>query len=108
MHKLCFYVPEEYVEEVKNAIFGAGGGVLGHYEQVSWQCLGTGQFKPLGGAKPVIGKLNELAKVSEYKVEMLCSDESIGSCISALLSTHPYEEVAYDVIKLEELSQHAN
>jgi hypothetical protein len=103
MYKLCFYVPESHMEEVKEALFHAGAGKMGDYEWCAWQTLGTGQFRPLEGANPFIGSEGRLEKVPEYRVEMVCSDELIAAAVMALKRAHPYEEPAYDVWKLAEI-----
>ena len=97
MYKLCFYVPESHLEPVKQAIFDAGAGCIGEYEQCCWQVLGEGQFRPRAGAQPFIGKQGELERVAEYRVELVCSDELIARSVAALKAAHPYEEPAYDV-----------
>lgn len=103
MYKLVFFVPEDYLESVKNAAFNAGAGKVGHYDQCCWQTLGKGQFRPLAGSTAFIGQPNELTQVAEYRVEMVCADEYINGVISAMKAAHPYECPAYDVLKLENL-----
>lgn len=103
MYKISFYVPEEDVEIVKNAMFDAGAGKVGNYESCSWQTLGTGQFRGLKNSNPTIGEPGELEVVSEYKVEMVCEKHYMKDVVEALKFSHPYEEPAYDVVKLEEL-----
>jgi len=49
VYKLVFFVPEEAVEEVKSAVFKAGAGGIGHYQECCWQVLGQGQFRPVQG-----------------------------------------------------------
>lgn len=56
-YKINFYVPESHLEIVKQALFDAGAGRQGDYDQACWQCLGQGQFRPLKGANPSIGTL---------------------------------------------------
>lgn len=102
MYKLCFYVPEEQLEQVKTACFEAGAGQIGDYDSCAWQTLGQGQFRPLDGAKPFIGNTNELETVAEWKVEMVCADDCIAAVVSAMKQAHPYEEPAYDVWQLAE------
>ncbi len=101
MLKISFYVPESDADRVKAAMFAAGAGKLGAYDQVAWQTLGTGQFRPLSGSNPSIGMMNEVSYVSEYKVEMVCEEPIIAEVIQALKAAHPYEEPAFDVIKIE-------
>jgi hypothetical protein len=97
MHKLCFYVPESHLEQVKAALFAAGAGRSGAYEHCCWQTAGMGQFRPLPGSQPHIGELGKLEQLAEYKVEMVVADESVTAARDALLQAHPYEEPAYDL-----------
>lgn len=97
MYKLVFFVPESHLEEVKAAVFAAGAGKIGNYDQCCWQVLGRGQFRPLAGANPYFGKTDELACLPEYRVEMVCCDEYIRATIAALHAAHPYEEPAFDL-----------
>lgn len=96
---LSFYVPESHVEQVKQALFTAGAGRLGHYQYCAWQTKGRGQFQALEGATPSIGQVNQLETLIEYKVEMLCAKEHIQPVVCALKNTHPYEEVAFSVVE---------
>jgi structural toxin protein (hemagglutinin/hemolysin) RtxA len=107
MYKLCFYVPKSQCEIVKKAIFKANAGQLGNYKFCCWQTLGIGQFMPQQGAKPSMGKIGELKVVEEYKVEMLCTEQYIKAAVSALLKSHPYEHVAYDVIAVTDATNSA-
>jgi len=100
MYKIYFYVPESHLETVKEALFLAGAGRIGNYDKCSWQCLGEGQFRPLAGSQPAIGLHDIVEAVAEYKVELVCADEHIDDAISALKAAHPYEEPAFDVVKI--------
>ena len=102
MFKLNYYVPIEDKEKTKEALFEIGAGRFNNYECCSFETLGMGQFKPINGADPYIGELNKVEKVAEYKVEMICKDELIEDVIRVLKEVHPYEEVAYEVFKMEE------
>jgi hypothetical protein len=103
MYKICFYVPLDDVEVVKQALFDAGAGRIGHYDCCCWQTPGTGQFRPLQYSNPHIGTLGQIETVDEFKVEMVCEDALIADAIAALRDSHPYEEPAFDVWKLEQL-----
>lgn len=102
MFKIVFFVPLEHAERVKNAMFNAGGGKIGQYDCCSFETLGTGQFRPLKGANPFVGDVGVLEKVSELKVEMVCENHCIKAVIAAMKENHPYEMLAYDIIKLED------
>jgi len=97
MYKLCFYVPSTHVDAVKQAVFAAGAGRVGDYDCCAWQVLGAGQFRPLAGAKPFIGAVDQIETVAEYKVETVCEDAVVQAVVAALKAAHPYEEPAYQV-----------
>lgn len=102
MYSLVVYVPDTHVEEVKRAMFGAGAGRIGDYQHCAWQVLGTGQFKPQEGSQPFIGEQDRLERVAEFRVEMVCDDESISEVIRALRQAHPYEEPAFHYWRVNE------
>lgn len=98
--KLSFYVPVDYTEAVKTAIFAAGAGQLGTYSNCCWQTLGLGQFLPKEGANPKLGALGKLTQVAEHKVEVLCEAHRAAQIEAALLAAHPYEAPAYEFVRL--------
>lgn len=101
MYKLCFYVPASHLEPVKQALFAAGAGRIGAYEQCCWQVAGLGQFRPLAGARPFIGAPDKLEQLEEFRVEMVVSDDCIQAVVATLRASHPYEEPAFDVTRIE-------
>lgn len=103
MYKLVFYVPDSHLELVKFAVFAAGAGRIGNYDQCCWQVPGVGQFRPLPGSQAFIGELNQLEQLYEYRVEMVCADAFIKAAVAALRQAHPYEEPAFDVWPLAEV-----
>jgi hypothetical protein len=103
MYKLIYFVPIEAKEKTKEALFTMGAGMFDKYECCSFETLGMGQFKPIGDANPHIGSLNKLEVLEEYKVEIICKDELVHKAVEVLKESHPYEEVAYEVYKLEDL-----
>ncbi|WP_428036291.1 NGG1p interacting factor NIF3 [Amphritea sp.] len=103
MYKLAFFVPEENLEAVKQAVFAAGAGKICNYDCCCWQVKGGGQFRPLLGSNPHIGQQGALEQLEEWKVELVCEDHLIGAAVDALKLAHPYEEVAYDVWQLSNI-----
>ncbi len=103
MFILSFYVPETHLEIVKTALFKIGAGKYENYDSCCWQVKGEGQFRPLGGSNPFIGTLNEIEKVSEYKVEMIVNALVIKDVVKELIDTHPYEEPAYSVVEMKSI-----
>ncbi|MAX65560.1 MAG: NGG1p interacting factor NIF3 [Halobacteriovoraceae bacterium] len=100
MYKLIFYVPSMDKENVKNAIFKTGAGRIGHYSHCAWEVEGMGQFLPLQGANPHLGKIEQLERVKEYRVEVLCEEDQLRPALAALKSSHPYEEPAYEIVSV--------
>src|SRR3990167_7231336 len=100
MYKIVFFVPETHKDAVKQALFDAGAGRIGNYDSCAWETLGTGQFRAMQGANPYLGKIDQIERVDEYRIELVCEDALIKDAIRAMKAAHPYEEPAYDVIKL--------
>lgn len=101
MKKIVVFVPDEYAERVKDAMFDAGAGAYELYERCCWQSSGTGQFMPRAGSNPHIGTEGRLETVSELRIEMLCADELVAAVVAALNKAHPYESPAFEVSPLE-------
>ncbi|UTF60155.1 NGG1p interacting factor NIF3 [Gilvimarinus sp. DA14] len=103
MYKFVFFVPDSHLETVKQAVFAAGGGKIGNYDQCCWQVLGQGQFRPLAGSDPYSGAQGKLSCDPEWRVELVCDAEHIQSAKRALLEAHPFEEPAYDIWHLADV-----
>ncbi len=101
LYKLAVYVPNTHVDKVKNALSDAGAGHIGNYSHCSFSSQGIGSFKPLDNANPYIGSLGEVELVEEVKIETIVPNKTLGGVISSMIKAHPYEEVAYDIYKLE-------
>lgn len=99
MIHISFYVPLKDAEKVKSAMFLAGGGKIGNYDSCAFEMKGTGQFRPLSGSSPAIGKIGSVETVEELKVEMVCEDHLLSAVLDALKKSHPYETPAYYAIK---------
>ncbi len=100
MYTMCFYVPESALEQVKAAVFAAGAGRIGNYDQCCWQVAGQGQFRPLAGSNPAIGRQGAVTTVAEYRVEMVCEAVHIAAAVAAMHAAHPYEEPAWHVLEM--------
>jgi dinuclear metal center YbgI/SA1388 family protein len=99
--KIVVFVPESHVEAVRQAMAGAGAGHIGNYSHCSFQAPGTGTFLPLAGTNPFIGQTGKLEYVSEFRLETIIPANQADKVVKAMLKAHPYEEVAYDLYRLE-------
>ncbi len=98
--KLSVFVPFTHINEVAQAIHNAGGGVIGEYTHCSFRTIGTGTFKGSAKSDPMLGKKTNLEYVDEVKLEVLIDSFNSSKIISAMITAHPYEEVAYDLYPL--------
>ncbi|MDB5230062.1 MAG: Nif3-like dinuclear metal center hexameric protein [Chitinophagaceae bacterium] len=103
--KLFTYVPYDSLEKVRNALFEAGAGKIGNYSECSFGMDGTGTFKAGAGADPYIGEIGKLSVEKEVKLEVILPAHIQKQVITAMIKAHPYEEVAYDVIYLDNENQ---
>jgi dinuclear metal center YbgI/SA1388 family protein len=101
LKKLYTFVPVEYAEKVKDAIFKAGGGHIGNYSDCSFSQEGTGTFKGEEGTNPYVGQPGKRHEEKEVKVEVIFPSWLEQKIVDALIKSHPYEEVAYDIIGLD-------
>lgn len=101
LKKLTVYVPRSNVEEVREALFAAGAGKLGSYDQCSYNTAGYGTFRPLEGSDPTIGSINTQERVEETKIEVIYSNVDERNILVAMFAAHPYEEIAYNIVTLE-------
>lgn len=101
LYKLAVFIPTIAVKDVTRAMHEAGAGQVGNYSDCAYFMAGEGQFKPLVGSKPFVGKHGELFRTKETKVEVIVTQRRLNKVLQALFTTHPYEEPVYDIIKLE-------
>jgi len=99
--KLVTYIPESHLEVVRDALFEAGAGVIGNYDQCGFAASGTGSFRANEMAKPFRGEKGKIHFEKEIRFETILFSHLKDKVTKALLETHPYEEVAYDLYLLE-------
>jgi dinuclear metal center YbgI/SA1388 family protein len=104
LDKIVTFVPTgPAISAVHLALSDAGAGNIGDYSHCSFATAGTGQFKPLDGARPAIGEVGRLERVAETRLEMVLPRGLRAAAVAALRAAHPYEEPAFDVLELAEL-----
>lgn len=101
-YKIVVFVPEDSIESVREAMGNAGAGWMGNYSHCAFMAGGMGTFKPLDGANPYIGSKGKLERVAEYRLETIVPKDKLKAVVDAMLGSHPYEEVAYDLYALEQ------
>ena len=97
--KLAVFVPKGHEEQVREALFRFSG-IIGAYSDCSFQCDGTGTFKPIAGAQPFIGQVGTREYVEESRIEVLLQKRDLSAAVAALVKAHPYEEPAFDLFPL--------
>ena len=100
LKKLVTFAPQKNGEEVRNALFKAGAGMIGKYSECSFNAEGFGTFKAGEGADPFVGKIGERHKENEIRIEVIFPAYLQQQIVQRLKEAHPYEEVAYDIYAL--------
>ncbi|SEH57871.1 dinuclear metal center protein, YbgI/SA1388 family [Epilithonimonas hominis] len=106
LKKLEVYVPTDSAEKLRNALFVAGAGNIGFYDECSFTIQGDGTFRPLEGSNPVTGTHNERENANEVLINVIFEDYKTNQILFAMKENHPYEEVAYQLITLENDNQY--
>jgi dinuclear metal center YbgI/SA1388 family protein len=99
--KLVTFVTEADAAVVREAIFSAGAGHIGKYDQCSYNLKGEGSFRGGDDATPYVGKKGKIHFEEEIRIETIFPKHLHNQIVNALLNAHPYEEVAYDIYPLE-------
>ncbi len=100
LRKLVVFVPKDHAEVVRAAMFHAGAGRIGGYDECSFNAEGHGTFRPGEGTDPYVGKQGERHTGPEVRIEVILPTTVERAVVSAMIAAHPYEEVAYDLIPL--------
>ena len=101
LKKLVTFVPATHIQNVREALFNAGAGNIGNYDNCSFTLEGIGSFRGNEHSNPVIGTKGELSLEKETRLELIFESVYQSQIIASLLKNHPYEEVAYDIYQLE-------
>jgi dinuclear metal center YbgI/SA1388 family protein len=107
LKQLSVFVPKDHSEKVKEALFTAGAGNIGFYDECSFTLNGNGTFRPVEGSNPFSGQQNIRENADEDMISVIFEDYKKGKIISAMKAVHPYEEVAYQVYRLDNENHHS-
>lgn len=100
LRQLVVYVPDGHAEELRGALFEAGAGSIGNYDECSFNTTGIGTFRPKKGAQPFLGTVGHFQKETELRVEVIYSHSLETRILKAMRAHHPYEEIAYHIIPI--------
>ncbi|NDE11662.1 MAG: Nif3-like dinuclear metal center hexameric protein, partial [Chitinophagia bacterium] len=103
--KLVVYLPKEALEPLDKALFEKGAGRIGNYSECHFRTEGIGTFMPNKMAKPVIGEADIRSSISEYRVEYLVTYSKLQAVLAALQTSHPYEEIPYEILPIDNENQ---
>ena len=101
LFKLVTFCPDEKADEIRQSLFNAGAGHIGNYDCCSYNVNGSGTFRALENTNPYVGEKGQLHNENETRIEMIFPGYIEKKLINALLKSHPYEEVAYDIYPLK-------
>jgi dinuclear metal center YbgI/SA1388 family protein len=100
--KLAVFVPKTHLEKVRDAVCAAGAGKIGRYDTCAFSVDGEGTFRAGEGANPFLGKRGKLERVEEVRLETIFPRGLKKKVLAALRASHPYEEIAYDLYRVEQ------
>lgn len=100
LKKMVVFVPDAHTEAVRNALFEAGAGRIGRYDECSFHVSGTGTFRAGEGSDPFVGELGKRHAEAEQRLEVIYPAHQESRLIAALVKSHPYEEPAFDLLSL--------
>jgi hypothetical protein len=98
--KLVTFIPEDYLDKVREALFNAGAGNIGNYDNCGFCVPGTGSFRAGDRTKPFSGEQGKMNFEKEIRFETVIFSHNKERVIKALMDSHPYEEVAYDIYSI--------
>ena len=105
IQKLVTYTIPDNVEQVRNALFDAGAGKIGNYEDCSFNSKGIGTYMGNENSNPEIGERFEFVEGEEIKIEVTFEKHLQSKILKALFSNHVYEEIAYEIYELQNVHQ---
>jgi dinuclear metal center YbgI/SA1388 family protein len=103
--KLMVFVPATHAAEVRNALFEAGAGAIGNYDECSFNSPGEGTFRAGTNANPTLGSHLQRHTEPEIRIEVIVPSDRVADVLRAMNAAHPYEEVAYDRVQLQNEAQ---
>ena len=105
IYKLVTFAPSDNANQVRNALFEAGAGNIGNYDNCSFNSKGKGTYKGNEDSNPKVGEKNEFVIAKEIKIEVTFEKHLQNKILKALFDNHKYEEVAYEIYKTENKHQ---
>jgi dinuclear metal center YbgI/SA1388 family protein len=103
LKKIVTYCPTNNAENVRKAMFEAGAGNIGNYDQCSFNTDGTGTFRGNENTNPFVGNKGEMHLEPEVRIETIVPEYNVKNVLAAMKMAHPYEEVAFDVYPMENI-----
>lgn len=104
--KLTTFVPAKEAEQLRNALFQAGAGSIGNYNECSFNIEGIGTFNGNENSNPKKGEKGQIHYEKETQISVTYAKHLESQILQALFKTHSYEEVAYEITTLENKNQH--
>lgn len=106
IEKLVTFVPKPQAESVRQALFAVGAGNIGNYDNCSFNIEGVGTFRPEEGSNPKVGEIGKIHEGAEMEISVTYGKHLRNKVLNALITAHPYEEVAHEITVLENTNQH--
>jgi dinuclear metal center YbgI/SA1388 family protein len=104
LKKLTTFCPDDQAAALRTALFAVGGGAIGNYDECSFNTSGIGTFRAGENTNPFVGEKGKQHEEKETKIELIYPVYLESRLLKALFTAHPYEEVAYDILVLDNVN----
>jgi len=98
---ITLFTPKGSEKQLEKAVFSAGAGQIGNYDNCRFLLEGEGSFRPLKGANPSIGSLSKREFVQEVQLSFIFESYKKSGVLRAIRESHPYEEISYQIYNLD-------
>ena len=99
--KIVTFCPPGNAREIREAMAGAGAGIIGSYKSCSFQSAGTGTYRGDATSSPYAGTPGRLEHTEEVRLEMVSARICLADAVAALRAVHPYEEPPIEIYELQ-------
>jgi hypothetical protein len=99
--KVVVFCPESHTDKVIKAMADKGAGVIGDYTHCAYITKGFGNWMPEDGSDPYSGKVGQMSREEENRIEMACPKDKVNNVVQAIKEVHPYETPEIDVYEIK-------
>ncbi|NLL95106.1 MAG: hypothetical protein GX224_05075 [Thermoplasmatales archaeon] len=100
VYKVVVHAPPGYEDAIMDAVDSAVESVYPGYRRTFSVTDTVGTWMPVEGANPFLGTVGEIETANERRIEFIAFGKDLRKAVAAIVSAHPYEEPAIDIIPM--------